>query len=180
MKWSPTWSSVFFWSVIHQSIILLPPISFAYYRVKSHFLSNKRNLPTINLHLFACLISFTVCNQSAISVALPTPFNKFFLSSRDPSCRNLLTLLGLLYYTTWHIFLSFYGHPHPPARHWHTLLDHCHVNKVLLTPNHLSRAWAQTPTPHCFLHSPTECIIMVGLWHPLLGINPFVFCPSLK
>lgn len=89
-------------SFINQSYCYL---QFHSHRVKSHFLSNKRNLPTINLHLFTCLITFTVCNQSAISVTLPPSFNKFYLSSKDPSCRSPLTLLGFLHYTTWHIFL---------------------------------------------------------------------------
>lgn len=48
--------------------------------------------------------------------------------------------------------------------------------KVLLTPNHPSRAWALTPVPHCSLHSTMDtCLTLLGLGHLLLGITPLHF-----
>lgn len=173
MKWSPTWASVFFWPVIHQTVILLPPISFSYYRVKLHFLSNKRNLPTITyIYLLVWSVSPYVIN---LPYLLHSPLH-LTNSVWAPKTLHVEALsLYLDSYIIQHGTSFFMSTLIPLLMHWHTLLDHCHVNKVPLTPNHLSRAWAQTPTPHCFLHSPTDCIIMVGLWHPLLGITPLCF-----
>lgn len=159
----------------HSSATLLPLISFPCLQLDHTFFPfvpplTIRNLPVVNVKCFAYLISLTVYNKSAISITPPPPKISVW-ASKTLCVEALLILPGSLHCTARCVFL---WAPPPPAQAVTPIVGPLPC-KVLLNPNCSSRAWALTPTPHCSLHSTTDCLILLRLWHPLLGVTSIHF-----
>lgn len=138
-----------FLPVVHQSCDYL---QFYSYTMKlNHIVSlTVRDLPTINLNLFTYLISFTVRNHSATSVA-PFPTNKCYLSSEDlsrgspPHPTWIPTLYSLVHH--------FVGTP-APARALTPMVGPLPY-KVLLNKPPFHSLGSDCP-PHCALQATTD------------------------
>ncbi|KAF6384945.1 hypothetical protein mRhiFer1_008806 [Rhinolophus ferrumequinum] len=160
---------MFFLPVIHQSCYCLQFYSYTM-KLNHIFSLTMRDLPAINLNLFTYLISFTVCNHSATSVA-PFPTNKFCLSFEDLSCGSpphptwIPTLYSLV-----HLFV---GTPSPCLgidTHGGTTAIQGPAQQTTLPQPGLGLPTSLFPPGH---HR--HCLVLHGLLHPLLGITSLHF-----